>query len=83
MEKGIAADDPKLQETQERLAACTYAMSHPETGRLVPACVQHSVLDSGENINLKRFLPIIDEIPKSIKCPIPSKGIIFHSLERL
>lgn len=80
MERGIAADDPKLKETQERLAACTYAMSHPETGRLVPACVQRSVLDPGENIDLKRLLPIIDEIPKSIECPIPSKGIFLHSL---
>jgi len=80
MERGIVADDPKLKETQERLAACTYAMSHPETGRLVPACVQHSVLDPGENIDLKRLLPIIDEIPKSIDCPIPSKGIFLNSL---
>lgn len=75
MEKGVTADEPKMRETQERLAACTYAMSHPETGRLVPACVQHSVLDPGENIELKRLLPIIDKIPKSFQCPIPSQGI--------
>lgn len=78
MQKGIAADEPKLQEVQERLLACSYAMSHPDTGRLVPACVQHSVLDPGENIDLKRLLPLIDVIPKSTECP--SKGIFLHSL---
>ena len=36
----------------ERLQACSYAMAHPETGRIVPACVQHSVLDPGENRRL-------------------------------
>lgn len=60
MEQGIVAEDPKIKETQERLGACSYAMSHPETGRLVPACVQHSVLDPGENIALKRLLPIVN-----------------------
>ncbi|MGH3169017.1 MAG: hypothetical protein ACRDN0_24445, partial [Trebonia sp.] len=43
MQKGETATDPRLRETQERLAACHYAMAHPETGTLVPACVQHSV----------------------------------------
>ena len=58
MEQGIVADDPLLLETQERLGSCMYAMSHPEDGRLVPACVQHSVLDPIENIELRRLLPI-------------------------
>ena len=66
MEKGVVANDPKLKETQERLRACTYAMSHPETGRLVPACVQHSVLDPGENFALKKLLPIFVKTTISI-----------------
>lgn len=58
MKKGIVADDPKLKETQERLGACMYAMAHPETGELVPACAQHSVLDPIENIGLRALLPL-------------------------
>ncbi|MFB4350840.1 hypothetical protein [Microbacterium sp. CR_7] len=58
MQNGVVADDPLLKETQERLGACMYAMSHPEDGRLVPACVQHSVLDPIENIELRRLLPL-------------------------
>ena len=58
MEKGIVADDPLLKETQERLGSCMYAMSHPEDGRLVPACVQHSVLDPIENVELRKLLPL-------------------------
>jgi hypothetical protein len=42
----------------KRLRACSYAMAHPETGELVPACVQHGVLDPGENIALRRLLPL-------------------------
>jgi hypothetical protein len=59
MQKGETAADPRLKETQERLAACHYAMAHPETGTLVPACVQHSVLDPGENAQLRKLLPVI------------------------
>ncbi|WP_267545449.1 hypothetical protein [Arthrobacter sp. H14-L1] len=58
MEQGVASEDPKIRETQERLGACMYTMSHPETGQLVPACVQHSVLDAGENLGLRKMLPI-------------------------
>lgn len=58
MERGIDSDDPKVRETQERLGACMYTMSHPDTGRLIPACVQHSVLDPGENAGLRRMLPL-------------------------
>ncbi len=58
MERGVAAEEPELQATQERLAACTYTMAHPETGQLVPACVQHSVLDPGENAGLRELLPL-------------------------
>jgi hypothetical protein len=57
-QQGILSDDPRLRETQERLAACHYAMAHPETGTLVPACVQHSVLDPTENAELAVLLPL-------------------------
>ena len=60
MQQGRTSDDPRLRETQERLAACHYAMGHPENGTLVPACVQHSVLDPAENAELRRLLPIVD-----------------------
>ncbi len=45
---------------QERLASCHYAMAPPETGELVPACVQHCVLDPVENIELRKLLPIVN-----------------------
>lgn len=59
MRRGEQATQPRLRATQERLAACHYAMAHPETGEIVPACVQHSVLDPAENVALRRLLPII------------------------
>ncbi|WP_156727073.1 radical SAM family protein [Streptomyces apocyni] len=58
--RGATSDDPKVRETQERLAACHYAMAHPEDGTLVPACVQHAVLDPAENAALRRLLPIVE-----------------------
>ncbi len=58
MKQGIVSEDPKLAETQQRLGSCMYAMSHPETGDLVPACVQHSILDPKENLVLRRLLPL-------------------------
>lgn len=58
MEKGVKSEDPKTREVQERLGACMYTMSHPETGRLIPACVQHSVMDPAENAGLRKMLPI-------------------------
>ncbi|WP_308468474.1 hypothetical protein [Rathayibacter soli] len=58
MKQGVVSDDPALNETQERLGSCMYAMSHPETGELIPACVQHSVLDPVENVGLRRILPL-------------------------
>jgi hypothetical protein len=58
MEAGVAAEDPRVRVTQERLQACVYTMAHPETGRLIPACVQHSVLDPGENRGLRTLLPL-------------------------
>lgn len=58
MQRGVTAEDPRIRETQERLSACIYSMAHPETGELVPACVQHGVLDPGENLALRELLPL-------------------------
>ncbi|MGI8701152.1 MAG: radical SAM domain-containing protein [Nocardioidaceae bacterium] len=58
MKEGRVAENPEILATQERLSACTYAMAHPETGELVPACVQHCVLDPDENERLRRLLPL-------------------------
>jgi hypothetical protein len=57
LRRGEIADDPVLRATQERLQACSYGMAHPETDQIVPACVQHGVLDPAENAHLARLLP--------------------------
>jgi len=59
MQRGETATDPHLRSVQERLGACHYAMAHPEDGTLVPACVQHGVLDPAENAALRTLLPIV------------------------
>lgn len=59
MQRGeTTSDDPRVRETMERLQACSYAMSHPESGTLVPACAQHGVLDPAENLRLQVELPM-------------------------
>jgi hypothetical protein len=58
LERGEVATDPAVRAAQERLQACAYAMAHPDEDRLVPACVQHAVLDSDENALLARVLPM-------------------------
>jgi hypothetical protein len=58
LQRGVTSDDARVRAAQERLGACHYAMAHPETGMLVPACVQHSVLDPDENRRLRRLLPM-------------------------
>ncbi len=58
MQQGQVSGDPRIRATQERLAACSYAMAHPEEGTLVPACVQHCVLDPQENRELRTLLPL-------------------------
>ena len=55
---GELSDDPRLREVQERLQACFYATAHPESGSIVPACVQHAVLDPVENRELRQLLPL-------------------------
>jgi len=51
-------DDADVREAQERLLSCSYAMAHPESDELVPACAQHSVLDPLENLELAKLLPV-------------------------
>jgi hypothetical protein len=58
LQRGVRATDPKMLATQERLQACAYGMAHPDRGEIVPACVQHSVLDEAENADLSRLLPL-------------------------
>jgi hypothetical protein len=58
LRRGQESDDPRIRETQERLQACSYAMAEPDSGELVPACVQHSVLDPQENLRLQELLPL-------------------------
>jgi len=60
LERGEIAEDAGIRETQERLEACSYAMAHPDTGELVPACAQHSVLDPLENQRLQTELPLME-----------------------
>lgn len=79
MQDGQVATDPAVLATQERLSACTYAMAHPETGQLVPACVQHSVLDPGENEQLRRLLPLTVVKPRErdqVKVPATPEQLV-------
>lgn len=57
LERGERAVDAEVLAAQERLEACVYSMAHPDTGRVVPACVQHSLLDPEENRALAVALP--------------------------
>lgn len=57
-QSGRRAQEPEVREAQDRLAGCFYVMAHPETGELVPACVQHSVLDPEQNRRLRVLLPM-------------------------
>jgi hypothetical protein len=59
LEQGVLSDDPSVRVTQQRLRSCAYAMAHPDQDRLVPACVQHSLLDPAENVALRRLLPLL------------------------
>ena len=68
--------DPEVQATIERLRSCSYAMAHPEDGRTVPACAQHSVLDPLENLKLMELLPAhdTDRGPDVPEAPTPVAG---------
>jgi hypothetical protein len=58
LQRGEMSDDAAVREAQERLQACSYAMAHPESDTLVPACAQHGVLDPDENRELATLLPM-------------------------
>lgn len=58
LERGETPAEPDVRAAWERLQACSYAMSHPDEDRLVPACVQHAVLDPRENLRLAELLPV-------------------------
>ena len=58
IQAGTRATEDRIVEAQERLEACAYSMGHPETDQLVPACVQHGVLDPEENRQLAQLLPL-------------------------
>jgi hypothetical protein len=58
LQRGEVADDAEVRAAQERLQACSYAMAHPESDMLVPACAQHGVLDPDENRALATLLPM-------------------------
>ena len=58
LQRGEMSSDPEVRATQERLQACSYAMAHPESDMLVPACAQHGVLDPDENRALAVLLPM-------------------------
>ncbi|MEA2458033.1 MAG: hypothetical protein QOC95_1005 [Thermoleophilaceae bacterium] len=58
LQQGELSGDPEVRATQERLQACSYAMAHPESDMLVPACAQHGVLDPEENRALATLLPM-------------------------
>ncbi len=77
MERGETSDDPKLIETQQRLSACSYGMAHPETGQIVPACVQHSVLDPAQNSRLSQLLPISRRLSRQPANDTPPLNITF------
>lgn len=64
----------RVAETMERLQACSYAMAHPADGRTVPACVQHSVLDPGENAALADLLPLKGVAVPAAAVPPPTKA---------
>jgi len=55
---GRVGTTPEVREAQDRLDGCFYVMAHPETGELVPACVQHSMLDPEQNRRLRVLLPM-------------------------
>ncbi len=60
LQRGEVSGDPRIRATQERLQACSYAMAHPESDTLVPACAQHSVFDPQENLKLTELLPLLE-----------------------
>ena len=58
IQDGTRATDARVLEAQERLEACAYTMGHPDSDELIPACVQHGILDPKENRELATLLPL-------------------------
>lgn len=58
IQAGTRATDERVLEAQERLEACAYTMGHPDSDELIPACVQHGILDPTENRELATLLPL-------------------------
>ncbi len=58
MQLGTRSTEARIIEAQERLEACAYSMGHPDSDQLVPACVQHGILDPAENEQLVQLLPL-------------------------
>ncbi len=72
MEDETVVEDPDVLAAQERLRACSYGMAHPQDGRIVPACVQHSVLDRDENRRRLTGLPMASSADPGSSTPSPS-----------
>ncbi|MEZ5102753.1 MAG: radical SAM domain-containing protein [Thermoleophilia bacterium] len=72
LREGRTSDDPAIRAAQERLEACAYSMAHPESDELVPACVQHAVLDPEANRALARLLPLHDRSAALDAAPEPT-----------
>ncbi|MDQ6818911.1 MAG: radical SAM domain-containing protein [Actinomycetota bacterium] len=78
MQDGAGSDDPAVRAAQERLRACSYAMAHPDDARIVPACVQHSVLDQDENRRLLALLPMAGSPTASANATAPVQRLSPH-----
>ena len=71
MRRGETSADPRVRATRKRLAACHYTMAHPEDRTLVPACVQHCVLDPAENREPRTLLPLPGPATTTASRPAP------------
>ncbi len=66
LQAGTTPTEQRLIDTTERLQACVYSMPHPETASMVPACVQHAVLDPAENAALVTSAPAPPELGRKV-----------------
>ncbi|HEX6403834.1 MAG TPA: hypothetical protein VF003_11850 [Pseudonocardiaceae bacterium] len=70
------ATDPRVRAAQERLASCHYAVAHLESGELLPACVQHCVLDPVDSVQLRKLLLSSTPVPREIDRPVSLAGLV-------
>ena len=82
MDEGVSTDDlrveqasPQVKETMERLAACSYGMAQVGERRIVPACVQHSVYDEKENLELMKELKLGEKSSPASSADVPISGL--------